>query len=107
MDKFRIWITFETGDSHLDTDWCTQEELLSSLRRLRATGRPEAPSLCIFRAASSWVPVAVLSPFCMNVVSECAPSGGGWGLRQGQLQSQEGAGAADTPACRVETWAPP
>ncbi len=34
MDKFRIWITFETGDRHLDTDWCTQEELLSSLRRL-------------------------------------------------------------------------
>ena len=34
MEKFRIWIKFETGDSHLDTDWCTQEELLSSLRRL-------------------------------------------------------------------------
>ena len=34
MEKFRIWITFETGDSHLDTDWCTQEALLSSLRRL-------------------------------------------------------------------------
>tara|TARA_R100000734_G_C3292337_1_gene84002 strand:- start:183 stop:401 length:219 start_codon:yes stop_codon:yes gene_type:complete len=34
MEKFRIWITFETGDSHLDTDWCTQEQLLSSLRRL-------------------------------------------------------------------------
>ncbi len=34
MDKFRIWITFETGDSHLDTDWCGQEQLLSSLQRL-------------------------------------------------------------------------
>tara|TARA_X000001388_G_C2206331_1_gene113244 strand:- start:196 stop:414 length:219 start_codon:yes stop_codon:yes gene_type:complete len=34
MDKFRIWITFETGDRHLDTDWCEQEQLLSSLQRL-------------------------------------------------------------------------
>jgi hypothetical protein len=34
MEKFRIWITFETGDSHLDTDWCGQEQLLSSLQRL-------------------------------------------------------------------------
>lgn len=34
MDQFRVWITFETGDSHLDTDWCDQTTLLSSLRRL-------------------------------------------------------------------------
>jgi|TARA_R100000081_G_C4734347_1_gene125209 hypothetical protein len=34
MDKFRIWISFETGDTHLDTDWCGQEQLLSSLQRL-------------------------------------------------------------------------
>jgi len=35
MDKFRIWIKFTgSNESHLDTDWCTQEELLSSLRRL-------------------------------------------------------------------------
>ena len=34
MEKFRIWITFETGDSHLDTDWCEQQQLLSSLQRL-------------------------------------------------------------------------
>jgi len=34
MDQFRVWITFETGDSHLDTDWCDQATLLSSLSRL-------------------------------------------------------------------------
>ena len=32
--KFRIYITFETGDQHLDTDWCNQDTLMSSLRRL-------------------------------------------------------------------------
>ena len=34
MDKFKIYITFNTGDTHVDTDWCKQETLLSSLRRL-------------------------------------------------------------------------
>ena len=34
MDKFRVWITFNTGESHLDTDWCDQDTLMSSLRRL-------------------------------------------------------------------------
>lgn len=34
MDKFKIYITFNTGDTHVDTDWCNQETLLSSLRRL-------------------------------------------------------------------------
>ncbi len=34
MDKFKIYITFNTGDTHVDTDWCDQETLLSSLRRL-------------------------------------------------------------------------
>ena len=32
--KFRIYITFETGDQHLDTDWCNQDTLMSSLQRL-------------------------------------------------------------------------
>ena len=35
MDNiFRVYITFDTGDSHLDTDWCSQDELMSSLSRL-------------------------------------------------------------------------
>ncbi len=34
MDKFRIWITFDNGQVHLDTDWCGQEELGQSLQRL-------------------------------------------------------------------------
>ena len=35
MDNiFRVYITFDTGDSHLDTDWCGQDELMSSLSRL-------------------------------------------------------------------------
>ena len=34
MDLFRVYITFDTGDAHLDTDWCTQETLTSSLTRL-------------------------------------------------------------------------
>lgn len=34
MDKFKIYITFNTGDTHVDTDWCDQETLMSSLRRL-------------------------------------------------------------------------
>ena len=35
MDKFRIWIKFTgSNESHLDTDWCEQEELSESLRRL-------------------------------------------------------------------------
>ena len=35
MDKFRIWIKFTgSSESHLDTDWCEQEQLLSSLQRL-------------------------------------------------------------------------
>ena len=35
MDKFRIWIKFTgSNESHLDTDWCEQEQLLSSLQRL-------------------------------------------------------------------------
>ncbi len=34
MDLYRVYITFDTGDAHLDTDWCTQETLTSSLTRL-------------------------------------------------------------------------
>ncbi len=34
MEKFRIWIKFDNGDDHLDTDWCNQEKLMSSLQRL-------------------------------------------------------------------------
>ena len=33
-EQFRIWITFENGDQHLDTDWCGVETLSSSLIRL-------------------------------------------------------------------------
>ena len=34
MEKFRIWITFENGHRHLDTDWEHQTVILDSLRRL-------------------------------------------------------------------------
>ena len=35
MNKFRIWIKFTgSNENHLDTDWCEQEELRSSLQRL-------------------------------------------------------------------------
>ena len=34
MDKFRIWITFENGQRHLDTDWEHQTVILDSLKRL-------------------------------------------------------------------------
>ena len=34
MNSFRVYITFNTGDQHLDTDWCDQDTLMSSLRRL-------------------------------------------------------------------------
>jgi len=33
--KYRIYITFDTGDRHLDTDWCNEQTLLRSLGRLR------------------------------------------------------------------------
>ena len=33
-DQFRVWVTFENGTEHLDTDWCSVEELGESLRRL-------------------------------------------------------------------------
>jgi len=33
-NQFRVYITFNTGDQHLDTDWCDQDKLMSSLRRL-------------------------------------------------------------------------
>ena len=33
--KYRIYITFDTGDRHLDTDWCVEQTLLRSLGRLR------------------------------------------------------------------------
>jgi len=32
--KFRIYITFDTGDQHLDTDWCDDQPVLRSLGRL-------------------------------------------------------------------------
>ena len=32
--KFRIYIIFDTGDQHLDTDWCEKETLLKSIDRL-------------------------------------------------------------------------
>ena len=31
---FRVYVTFNTGYRHLDTDWCGQEQLLQSLNRL-------------------------------------------------------------------------
>ena len=31
---YRVYVTFNTGDQHLDTDWCGQEQLLQSLKRL-------------------------------------------------------------------------
>ena len=36
MEKFRIWIKFEPNidDQILDTDWCGEEQLKSSLQRL-------------------------------------------------------------------------
>lgn len=34
MDKFRIWITFDNGQRHLDTDWEHQTVILDSLARL-------------------------------------------------------------------------
>lgn len=34
MDMFKVYVTFNTGDTHLDTDWCDQDTLMSSLRRL-------------------------------------------------------------------------
>ena len=33
--KFRIYITFNTGHQHLDTDWCDEETLHKSMHRLR------------------------------------------------------------------------
>jgi hypothetical protein len=33
--KYRIYITFDTGDQHLDTDWCDEQTLLESIKRLR------------------------------------------------------------------------
>ena len=33
--KFRIYITFDTGDQHLDTDWCDEQTLYRSIHRLR------------------------------------------------------------------------
>ena len=32
--KYRIYITFDTGDRHLDTDWCDEQTLLRSLGSL-------------------------------------------------------------------------
>ena len=32
--KYRIYITFDTGDRHLDTDWCDEQTVLRSLGRL-------------------------------------------------------------------------
>ena len=35
MGKYRVWIKFKGSDEmHLDSDWCSQEELMSSLQRL-------------------------------------------------------------------------
>ena len=33
--KFRVFITFNTGDQHLDTDWCDEQTLYRSIHRLR------------------------------------------------------------------------
>ncbi len=33
--NFRVYITFDTGHQHLDTDWCDKETLLKSIQRLR------------------------------------------------------------------------
>ncbi len=31
---FRVYVTFNTGDQHLDTDWCDDKKLIQSLYRL-------------------------------------------------------------------------
>ena len=31
---FRVYVTFKTGDRHLDTDWCDDKKMIQSLYRL-------------------------------------------------------------------------
>ena len=31
---FRVYVTFNTGDQHIDTDWCDDKEMIQSLYRL-------------------------------------------------------------------------
>lgn len=31
---FRVYVTFNTGDRHLDTDWCDDKKMIQSLYRL-------------------------------------------------------------------------
>ena len=31
---FRVYVTFKTGDRHIDTDWCDDKKLIQSLYRL-------------------------------------------------------------------------
>jgi len=31
---FKVYVTFKTGDRHLDTDWCDEKKLMQSLYRL-------------------------------------------------------------------------
>ena len=33
--KYRIYITFDTGNRHLDTDWCDATQVFKSMERLR------------------------------------------------------------------------
>ena len=47
MDKFRIWITFDNGQVHLDTDWC--DSALSAV--LCDGGPPDAHPHCVCRHA--------------------------------------------------------
>ena len=31
---FKVYVTFKTGDRHLDTDWCDDKKMIQSLYRL-------------------------------------------------------------------------
>ena len=31
---FRVYVTFKTGDRHLDTEWCDDKKMIQSLYRL-------------------------------------------------------------------------
>ncbi len=31
---YRVYVTFNTGDQHLDTDWCDDKQMIQSLYRL-------------------------------------------------------------------------
>ena len=35
MSRYRVYITFDTGDQHLDTDWCDATDVFKSIDRLK------------------------------------------------------------------------